>query len=163
MVTVTEADVELVLSFLNTLDIEEGVDTLGTEPGWLAWAAQRALPGAQAQYELAIQVRDRLRAALGGTEPAGQLPPANGLGVVLTDRIPSLVAYDAVGEILAAASRLAVQGLWERVKICPADDCRWAFYDRSRNHSRTWCSMRVCGNRVKARNWRERATSRTAG
>jgi predicted RNA-binding Zn ribbon-like protein len=42
------------------------------------------------------------------------------------------------------------------VKICPAADCRWAFFDHSRNRSRTWCSMRVCGNREKARAWRER-------
>lgn len=161
MVTVTEVDVELVLSFLNTVEYREGSetssDTLDTEHGWLGWAAHRGLPGAGGQHELARQVRDRLRAAIGGAERAEQLPTVTGIGVVLTDRAPSLVAGDAVAEILVAASRLAVLGLWERVKICPADDCRWAFYDRSRNHSRTWCSMRICGNREKARNWRERA------
>ena len=44
----------------------------------------------------------------------------------------------------------------ERVKICPADDCLWAFYDESRNGSRQWCSMAVCGNRAKARAHRAR-------
>jgi predicted RNA-binding Zn ribbon-like protein len=44
----------------------------------------------------------------------------------------------------------------ERVKICPADDCRWAFHDNSRNGSRQWCSMAVCGNRAKARAHRAR-------
>ena len=42
------------------------------------------------------------------------------------------------------------------VKACPADDCRWAFYDRSRNRSGTWCDMSDCGNRAKARAYRKR-------
>lgn len=37
----------------------------------------------------------------------------------------------------------------ERLKICP--NCSWLFIDRSRNRSRTWCDMAVCGNRTKAR------------
>jgi predicted RNA-binding Zn ribbon-like protein len=40
--------------------------------------------------------------------------------------------------------------------VCAAEDCRWAFYDRSRNRSRTWCSMEECGNRAKARSYRAR-------
>ncbi|MDK1376327.1 MULTISPECIES: CGNR zinc finger domain-containing protein [unclassified Sinorhizobium] len=37
----------------------------------------------------------------------------------------------------------------DRLKICP--NCCWLFLDRSRNRSRTWCDMAVCGNRTKAR------------
>ena len=36
----------------------------------------------------------------------------------------------------------------ERLKICP--NCQWLFLDRSRNRSRAWCDMAVCGNRAKA-------------
>lgn len=36
-----------------------------------------------------------------------------------------------------------------RVKTCP--NCGWLFVDRSRNASRLWCDMAVCGNRAKAR------------
>jgi predicted RNA-binding Zn ribbon-like protein len=68
-----------------------------------------------------------------------------------------LSSQDATGAVLAASARLAMLGEWDRFKICPADACRWAFFDRSRNRSRTWCSMQVCGNREKARAWRERA------
>jgi len=64
----------------------------------------------------------------------------------------------AVAAVYAAAARLTVLGEWNRIKICPADDCRRAFHDRSRNRSRTWCSMRVCGNRRKARTFRRRST-----
>lgn len=37
----------------------------------------------------------------------------------------------------------------ERLKICP--NCEWLFLDKSRNRSRNWCDMAVCGNRAKAR------------
>ncbi len=37
----------------------------------------------------------------------------------------------------------------DRLKICP--NCGWLFLDRSRNRSRTWCDMAVCGNRSKAK------------
>jgi predicted RNA-binding Zn ribbon-like protein len=50
-------------------------------------------------------------------------------------------------------------GTWARVKACRAEDCRWAFYDFSRNRSGTWCDMAVCGNRAKVRAYR----ARTAG
>ncbi len=36
----------------------------------------------------------------------------------------------------------------ERLKIC--QNCNWLFLDRSRNRSRAWCDMAICGNRVKA-------------
>ena len=36
----------------------------------------------------------------------------------------------------------------ERMKIC--GNCGWLFIDRSKNKSRTWCDMAVCGNRAKA-------------
>ena len=64
---------------------------------------------------------------------------------------------DAAGAILLAAVRLADAGDWPRVKLCAAETCRWAFVDESRNRSRAWCSMEVCGNRAKARSFRSRA------
>jgi predicted RNA-binding Zn ribbon-like protein len=46
---------------------------------------------------------------------------------------------------------------WGRLKLCGSSTCRWAFFDRSRNHSSRWCTMASCGNRQKARRFRERA------
>jgi predicted RNA-binding Zn ribbon-like protein len=157
--------VELVLAFLNTIDVNQGTDVL-TEPGrWQDWlSGLRYEPPsvddrANGSIEQVRAVRDALRAAVtdGGS-------PSHGAGghvrVELLGGVPTLVAGDPLGAVLAAAARLAVLGDWDRVKICPAEDCRWAFFDHSRNRSRTWCSMRVCGNRTKARNWRERARLR---
>jgi predicted RNA-binding Zn ribbon-like protein len=61
-----------------------------------------------------------------------------------------------VASLLAIIARAQADGTWERMKACRAEDCRWAFYDRSRNRSRAWCSMRECGNRAKARSYRAR-------
>ncbi|MER9230620.1 CGNR zinc finger domain-containing protein [Mesorhizobium sp. M0622] len=46
-----------------------------------------------------------------------------------------------------------------RLRICP--NCSWLFVDRSRNSSRLWCDMAVCGNRQKAnRHYRRRTAAR---
>ncbi|HET7756626.1 MAG TPA: ABATE domain-containing protein [Steroidobacteraceae bacterium] len=55
----------------------------------------------------------------------------------------------------AAEELLTSQGL-ERVRACDVPTCRWLFLDTSRNHSRRWCNMKVCGNRMKARRFQER-------
>ena len=78
------------------------------------------------------------------------------------DGMPVLGAGGPVGRALAIVARAAADGTWERLKVCPADDCRWAFYDFSRNHSRTWCSMSSCGNRAKARSYRSRQPKASA-
>lgn len=46
---------------------------------------------------------------------------------------------------------------WRKIRICP--NCNWLFADRSRNGSRLWCDMSVCGNRHKARRHYERRKS----
>lgn len=63
----------------------------------------------------------------------------------------------AIGQILGIVYDAMADGSWQRMKICRASDCQWAFYDSSRNRSGTWCSMSDCGNRAKARAFRERS------
>ena len=62
----------------------------------------------------------------------------------------------ALGIVLGAAGEAMADGSWGHAKACRSETCRWAFVDRSRNQSRQWCSMSVCGNRAKARAFRER-------
>jgi predicted RNA-binding Zn ribbon-like protein len=57
-----------------------------------------------------------------------------------------------------SASQLMLSDAMDRVRACGADTCRWLFLDTSKNHTRRWCKMKVCGNRMKARRfqaWRE--------
>lgn len=49
------------------------------------------------------------------------------------------------------ASRLLTSSAMSHVRMCQSDTCRWLFLDTSKNHTRRWCDMKVCGNRVKAR------------
>jgi len=44
----------------------------------------------------------------------------------------------------------------QRIKLCASEPCRWLFLDESKNGRRRWCDMAVCGNRAKARRYRER-------
>ena len=50
-----------------------------------------------------------------------------------------------------AASDLLVSNEAELVKDCGDPTCRWLFLDLSKNHTRRWCNMKTCGNRMKAR------------
>jgi predicted RNA-binding Zn ribbon-like protein len=55
-----------------------------------------------------------------------------------------------------AAAQLMLSQELSQVRACAADNCRWLFLDTSRNHSRRWCQMQVCGNRMKARRFQAR-------
>lgn len=79
------------------------------------------------------------------------------------------VGFEADGSpaadlVVAVLEALACGGM-DRLKACP--DCRWVFYDHTRNGAKRWCVMnattpgaRACGNIAKAR--RHRARSRRA-
>ncbi len=58
--------------------------------------------------------------------------------------------------IAHAASQLLLSADLAHVRACEADRCRWLFLDTSKNHTRRWCNMKVCGNRAKARRFQER-------
>lgn len=66
----------------------------------------------------------------------------------------------ALGRLVALAFRAMAQDSWKRLKICRDDTCAVVFYDYSKNQSRSWCSMDVCGNRNKVRNFRRREKTR---
>lgn len=54
------------------------------------------------------------------------------------------------------AAQLMLSDAMQRVRACGADTCRWLFLDTSKNHTRRWCNMKVCGNRMKARRFQAR-------
>jgi predicted RNA-binding Zn ribbon-like protein len=49
------------------------------------------------------------------------------------------------------AARLLTSPAIAHVRMCECDTCRWLFLDTSKNHTRRWCDMKICGNRMKAR------------
>nr|WP_316653470.1 CGNR zinc finger domain-containing protein [uncultured Gellertiella sp.] len=83
------------------------------------------------------------------------------LAALLDEIAASLRRPARPGDLMAATARSAL-GLISaeqraRMKIC--GNCGWLFLDRSKNRSRMWCDMAVCGNRIKARK-HYRATKR---
>jgi predicted RNA-binding Zn ribbon-like protein len=81
---------------------------------------------------------------------------------------PRLVAVSEgrerfVEDLLAAAIWAQHTGIWERLKACANEDCRWIFYDHSKNRSGNWCVMEICGSRAKMRAYRQRHNTRSSG
>jgi predicted RNA-binding Zn ribbon-like protein len=66
-------------------------------------------------------------------------------------------------EIAASFAELVEQGEWERIKLCANGECRWAFYDESKNRRRRWCGAASCGDLDKVRRFRERQRAAGAG
>jgi predicted RNA-binding Zn ribbon-like protein len=58
--------------------------------------------------------------------------------------------------IARAAAGLLASRDTDRIHRCESATCRWLFLDMSRNHSRRWCDMKLCGNRMKARRFQRR-------
>jgi predicted RNA-binding Zn ribbon-like protein len=61
-----------------------------------------------------------------------------------------------LGPILQAAVDMMLSLDHTRIKQCAGHECGWLFYDETKNNSRRWCDMKVCGNRAKTRAARKR-------
>ncbi len=174
-------DLATLQRFVNTLDFEDGVELLETPADLRRWLAHHDLAAAstrigEAGFRRAIEVREAFRAVLHANNGAPLDPGAIATLDAAARAAELTVRWDehghaelgparaglegAFGKLLAIAYRARVEGTWERLKACPEHTCGWAFYDHSRNRSSTWCSMAVCGNRAKARAFRERRARR---
>jgi predicted RNA-binding Zn ribbon-like protein len=181
--SVVPAELSLVKAVLNSADIEEGTDRFETAESIRAWLIERDLPGADAPWT------ERERATLTGFREAlrsvvaahGAAPPPKALEVIATaartasitiefdvtgatDLRPTGHGLDGlIGRLLGDVASAQRMGTWDNLRVCRRDVCRWAFYDASRNHSGVWCTMSICGNRVKSANLRRRRSGRNRG
>lgn len=177
------APLDLVQDFANSVIPEWGRDDLATPAELVTWLQGRGLLGHDARADQgALGRAHALRAALRALAvanaacaapddearravdaalrplPVGLASDGRGLRVV-----PAAGGVDgALAAIAATAVTASIDGTLERLKACRDEECRWVFYDGSRNRSSSWCSMRVCGGRVKARAARRRRAARTA-
>jgi len=160
----------LVQSLVNTVDREHGPDLFDEPAGLQEWLGARGLlesgaavgPG---ELDAARELREALRSLLLANNGEPRDPSAGvvleaaaaraGLRAGFPPEGPELVpekggADGALGRVVAAAFAAMLDGTWPRLKACPREHCGWAFFDRSSNASATWCSMSVCGGRVKS-------------
>jgi predicted RNA-binding Zn ribbon-like protein len=173
-------NLEVVRAFVNSYDAETGHEEWSAPDALAAWLAERNLGPANAELNeadlvRAVELREALRQVLlannGVDPPPGTYERLNAAvaGATLEVRfddegtaglLPSGGGIDAaVARIASTVREAMLADEWKRMKVCPADDCLWAFYDKSRNRSRTWCRMEDCGNRSKVRAFRERHTA----
>ena len=143
---------------------------------------RKGAAGDPAEAERVLGRAIRLREALYplfSRAARGQPPVPDDLGVLqaeLTRALPHLLLTwspagyareweqdsSALDQVLWAvawsAAELALHGPLDRIRECPGQgNCGWLFLDLSKNASRRWCDMRVCGNRAKARRHYARA------
>ncbi len=168
---------ELVRDFVNTLDVDTGQDELLSPAALAAWLREHGLATMRSATEddlrAAVALRESLRAVLRahhadatgaeGTTPTGldDLMADYPLQVSLRTGTPELEpigggAHAGLGRIVAAVAASHADRSWPRLKVCAQSTCQWAFLDTSRNQSRSWCSMSVCGNRAKTKAYRTR-------
>lgn len=177
MVTDLHIQLDLVRDFVNTRDFETGIDRIETPDELATWFSEQGLvddlvepTDEEVTDTLAVReaIRELLLANNGVEANAGEasktLEEAGRkaqLGVRFENGRPVLApegegARGAIGRLVATVAELAPSDEWKRLKTCRDEHCRVAFYDQSRNRSRAWCSMEVCGNREKARSFRKR-------
>jgi len=145
-----------------------------------ATTAVRSSSAGPADLALAVDLRETLRAVLRSHAPRRPAAPATATSRLteIAAAMPARIAAAADGsiqviaagpgsqagltELLLIAAEAQTLGTWDRLKVCSADDCQWAFYDGSPTRSGCWCSMQICGSRAKSRAYRQRSATRAA-
>jgi predicted RNA-binding Zn ribbon-like protein len=168
----------LIQAYVNTVDLEGGPEEFKDPNTLRAWLVARRLmqtdqAATDADLKHAVAVREAIRGVIGANSGTSVYPVdiATLNGAVAASRLRVRFGSDgkarlepeaggvegALGRIVAAVFGAMGEEDWSRLKLCDSRSCRWAFYDQSRNHSSRWCRMASCGNREKARRFRERS------
>ena len=171
------SELHLVESFLSSQDALSGKDDLldvATFRRWLRDHGRHVEPVTERDLDQAQRLRAALRSmavAHHDREVVEKLTPlrqelemipvrltVNDEGALEVRPAGSGVS-GLFGELVVSVLEAEAADQWIRVKVCPVEDCQVAYYDRSKNQSRRWCSMAVCGNRAKTRTYYKRQTN----
>jgi len=166
----------LVQALVNTINLDTGKDVIDTPAGLEAWLTEFELlpPGVavlDSDVARARELREALRLlirrnaepdvdASAAAQTVSRVAASGRLTVEFesagTARLRSLDpgVDGSLATVAAGAFEAMTDGTWTRLRACLR--CHWASYDRSRNLSSRWCSMRYCGNRTKTRAYRRR-------
>ena len=170
MAGVIGPDLDLVVTLLQS---RHDANALATPAAAVEWLASRGLMAEDSSLERDdLRQLWRLRAALNALIADRETIEARTRNTIeaATTAAPMRLALDADGEltltsagtpmesalagIVAAFYRCQLRGEVERLKACRG--CGYAFVDVSKNQSRVWCDMALCGSQTKARAYRQR-------
>ncbi|MEU7914263.1 CGNR zinc finger domain-containing protein [Microbispora bryophytorum] len=157
----------LALDLLNTWWKEHGRlhDLLDSPSGLRVWLAGHGMADRFAADEeslkAVVHARDALAAAVAG--PGGPAVYRQVDDVLAHGRVRLTLTAEGPGQTAEfddpawGAAWTAVRDYLDllatapdRIRLCAQPDCIRYFLDTSRNGTRRWCSMSLCGNRVKA-------------
>jgi predicted RNA-binding Zn ribbon-like protein len=160
------ADDGFLLAILNSTPVVDGVptDDWADQARARAWLASAGGTGTEAELRHMLGIRQLLQAVVRGEQPPDALAPAL-QGVT---RTPAMADGQVTWTLTVPAEReLALRAvlIWDalaknspgRLRPCANDECRLFLIDRSKAGTARWCSMAVCGNRMKARRHYQRA------
>jgi predicted RNA-binding Zn ribbon-like protein len=165
----TDADETYLLELLNSTPIVDGVqrDDLQTAGEGGAWLAEHGFTGSTTAWRGVREARAALQELVRGS---GDPAAVAGLlaGVKATPRLSDTgfewsldVSADRLAAVRAVLAWDAVQrNRPGRLRPCENPECALFLLDRSKPNNARWCSMAVCGNRMKARRHYERTRSR---
>jgi hypothetical protein len=160
MTMMVQSDETLLLDLLNTTPVLDGVsrDELADTDAGRRWLAAHGQPVSDDEWRALLDVRSVLQDVVRrGTSPAPLAPFVEGVGARASLAGEGIEWILDVPEGRSAAARavLAWDVLREsgpgRLRPCANPECRLFLIDRSKSNSARWCSMAVCGNRMKAR------------
>ncbi|WP_137145622.1 CGNR zinc finger domain-containing protein [Mycolicibacterium sp. CR10] len=163
----TPSDEAFLLDLLNTTPVLDGVptDALADLPSATPWLTDHAVPATTAEWTALVGARSVLQAIVRGEQsPSGLQPVLDGV------RLRPAAGGDGLdweltadGALGAARAVIAWDGLRltspGRLRPCANTECHLFLIDRSKPNSARWCSMAMCGNRMKARRHYRRVRS----
>lgn len=111
----------------------------------------RIVQGKSVPREVVEVINQRLRARTGYVEVA----KIRG-GFAKRVHAEVLAPSDLLVPVAEAASDLLCDADFSLIRRCENQRCILFFYDQTKNHSRRWCSMEWCGNRMKVAAFHQR-------
>ena len=160
----------LLLDLLNSTPVEgeKIVDALGDDTAATAWTLERGGTGTLREVGMVREVREALQGvARGDVDPQSLAPFLRDVTQVPTISSGTLQwqLHAPDDSLLAARAVIAWSELEQtrpgRLRSCGNPDCRLFLVDRSHGNRAQWCSMAVCGNRMKARRHYDRKREAT--
>ena len=157
-------------------DLVRFVEQSGLLPASRARQLLRSIPEVKAEgvvkavRELREAAANTLYAAVNGRSPqASSMAQLEGFFKEASGRVQLRWTGSRLAQELPQSTPLPALPLWmlslstfefmtseemHLLRECRNPECRWLFMDTSKNHTRRWCDMKICGNRMKARRFK---------